>query len=116
MTSILYWEKTDFVPDEIGKIQIHHKPLSGILSITVGNNLNLIILIFLIKIFYWEKTDFVPDEIGKIYAVSDEKWFALEQTDTPSLVYMVKGQEKEEKYCSSSSCMISTEFFASLSI
>ncbi len=48
-------------------------------------------------ILYWEKTDFVPDEIGKIYAVSDEKWFALEQTDTPSLVYMVKGQEKEEK-------------------
>ncbi|MDE6762051.1 MAG: extracellular solute-binding protein [Lachnospiraceae bacterium] len=48
-------------------------------------------------ILYWEKTDFVPDEIGKIYAVSDEKWFALEQTDTPYLVYMVKGQEKEEK-------------------
>ncbi len=48
-------------------------------------------------ILYWEKTDFVPDEIGKIYAMSDEKWFALEQTDTPSLVYMVKGQEKEEK-------------------
>lgn len=49
------------------------------------------------SILYWEKTDFVPDEIDKIYAVSDEKWFALEQTDTPSLVYMVKGQEKEEK-------------------
>ena len=51
----------------------------------------------LTPILYWEKTDFVSDEIGKIYAISDEKWFALEQTDTPSLVYMVKGQEEEEK-------------------
>lgn len=51
----------------------------------------------LTPILCWEKTDFVPDEIGKIYAMSDKKWFVLEQTDAPSLVYMVKGQEKEEK-------------------
>lgn len=51
----------------------------------------------LMPVLYWEKTDFVPDEIGKIYAVSDDKWFTLEQTDSPSLIYMVKGQEEEEK-------------------
>lgn len=50
----------------------------------------------LAPILCWEKTNLVPDEIGKIYAVSADKWFALEQTDSPSLVYMVKGKEEEK--------------------
>ncbi|MCM1158776.1 MAG: extracellular solute-binding protein [Bacteroidales bacterium] len=59
----------------------------------------------LIPILYWEKTDFVPDEIGKLYAVSDERWFALQQTDRLSLIYIVKGKEKKERQILQLACV-----------
>lgn len=48
-------------------------------------------------ILRWEATDLIEDEIGKIYTLLDEKWFAIDQTDNPSLIYIVKGKEESKK-------------------
>lgn len=45
----------------------------------------------------WKENDFVSDEIGEIAALSEEKWIAIEQSETAHLVYMQQGEAQEQK-------------------
>lgn len=45
----------------------------------------------------WKENDFVSDEIGEIAALSEERWIAIEWSETDRLVYMQQGEAQEQK-------------------
>ena len=49
-----------------------------------------------VPLMRWAENGVICSEIEKIYALSDEKWIALEEAETTNLIYMQKEEPKEK--------------------